>query len=237
MIKALNGATYRLMKLLIVEDDARVAKALERSFQEQGIRTVWAPDGPTGYGLAMEEPFDCLLFDVMVPGMDGFELLDKLRDQGVSTPVIFVTAKDSLNDRIRGLQAGGGDYLVKPYAFSELMLRLQNLLRRGAMEPDRFWTVGDLQVETLGHQVFRQGQRLDLTTQEYALLELLMRNRGRVVTRTRIAEELWDSRFDTDPNMVDAAIRRLRRKVDDPFPVRLIQTRRNLGYVIEQPHE
>lgn len=225
------------MKLLIVEDDARVAKALERSFKEQGIRAVWASDGPTGFALALEEPFDCLLLDVTLPGMDGFALLEKLRNQGVSTPVIFVTAKDALNDRIRGLQAGGGDYLVKPYAFSELMLRLQNLLRRGAVEPDRLWIVDDLQIETLGRQVFRQGQRLDLTTQEYALLELLMRNRGRVVTRTRIAEELWDSRFDTEPNMVDAAIRRLRRKVDDPFPVRLIQTRRNLGYVIESPHE
>lgn len=224
------------MRLLIVEDDARVAKALERSFQEQGIRVVWAPDGTTGFVLAVEESFDCLLLDVTLPGMDGFALLDKLRNLGINTPVIFVTAKDALNDRIRGLQAGGGDYLLKPYAFSELMLRLQNLLRRGAMEPDRLWTVDDLQIETLGRQVFRQGQRLDLTTQEYALLELLMRNRGRVVTRTRIAEELWDSRFDTEPNMVDAAIRRLRRKVDDPFPVRLIQTRRNLGYVIEPPN-
>jgi two-component system copper resistance phosphate regulon response regulator CusR len=225
------------MRLLIVEDDTRVAKALERSFHEQGIQTLWASDGPEGYTLALEESFDCLLLDVTIPVMDGFTLLEKLRDQGVSTPVIFVTAKDALDDRVRGLQAGGGDYLVKPYAFSELMVRLQNLLRRGQLEPDRTWSVGDLQVETLGRQVFRQGQRLDLTTQEYALLELLMRNRGRVVSRTRIAEELWDSRFDTDPNMVDAAVRRLRRKVDDPFPVRLIQTRRNFGYVIERPHE
>lgn len=232
-----NWGDHNPMRLLIVEDDTRVAKALERSFHEQGIQTLWASDGPEGYTLALEESFDCLLLDVTIPVMDGFTLLEKLRDQGVSTPVIFVTAKDALDDRVRGLQAGGGDYLVKPYAFSELMVRLQNLLRRGQLEPDRTWSVGDLQVETLGRQVFRQGQRLDLTTQEYALLELLMRNRGRVVSRTRIAEELWDSRFDTDPNMVDAAVRRLRRKVDDPFPVRLIQTRRNFGYVIERPHE
>jgi two-component system copper resistance phosphate regulon response regulator CusR len=220
------------MKLLIVEDDPRVATALQRSFGEQGIQTLWAADGEQGFAQARAERFDCLLLDVMVPGMDGFTLLERLRGLGIATPVIFLTARDALDDRLRGLRAGGGDYLVKPFAFSELLLRLHNLLRRGAAE-ERLWTVADLQLETLGRQVSRSGKRLDLTAQEYALLELLARNHGRVVTRSRIAEELWDSRFDVDPNLVDAAVRRLRRKVDDPFPQKLIQTRRNLGYVLE----
>ncbi len=223
------------MRLLIVEDDSRVATALERSFGQQGIQISWVADGKEGFALAQAEHFDCLLLDVMVPGMDGFALLESLRHLGVMTPVIFLTARDSLDDRIRGLQAGGGDYLVKPFAFSELLLRVQNLLRRGAEDPEHVWTVHDLQVDSRGHLVFRQGKRLDLTPQEYALLELLMRNRGRVVLRSRVAEELWDSHFEVDPNLVDAAIRRLRRKVDDPFPEKLIQTSRNLGYVLERP--
>lgn len=225
------------MKLLIVEDDSRVATALERSFAQQGIQTTWVANGQEGFDLAQVERFDCLLLDVMVPGMDGFTLLERLRHLGLTTPVIFLTARDALDDRIRGLQAGGGDYLVKPFAFSELLLRVQNLLHRGTEDPERVWTLLDLQVDTRGHQVFRSGKRLDLTTQEYALLELLMRNRGRVVTRSRIAEELWDSHFDVDPNLVDAAIRRLRRKVDDPYAEKLVQTRRNLGYVLERLKE
>jgi two-component system copper resistance phosphate regulon response regulator CusR len=222
------------MKLLLIEDNATASAAISKGLREQGFLVTTAMDGEQGLALALETDWDCLVLDVMLPGMDGFTLLTELRAAGVTTPVIFLTARDSLPDRLRGLEAGG-DYLVKPFAFSELVLRIQNLMSRSAPAFAKTWTVGDLTLDTVRMKVYRGGQRLDLSAQEYKLLELLVSHSGQVLTRARIAEELWDLAFESNSNLVDAAIRRVRRKVDDPFPDKLIQTRRGVGYLID-PH-
>ncbi len=224
------------MKLLIVEDDPRATKALERAFNEHGFSVELALDGELGLSLAKAIEFDCLVLDVMLPKMDGFTVLTELRAAGILTPVIFLTARDALPDRIRGLELGGGDYLVKPFSFSELLLRIHNLLGRGPEAAPRTWAIGDLTLVPAQRKVFRRGTHLVLSAQEYTLLEILARNKGHIVTRARIAEELWDMAFDGDPNLVDAAVRRLRKKVDDPFPEKLIRTQRGVGYVLEAPN-
>jgi two-component system copper resistance phosphate regulon response regulator CusR len=221
------------MRILVVEDDAKAAAALSRGLQEHGYFVEIAPDGPSGLARGLEGHFDGLVLDIMLPGKNGFTLLQELRANGIQTPVVFLTARDALPDRIRGLELGGGDYLVKPFAFSELLTRLQNLLRRGVADQPRNFVIGNLTIIATQRKVYRGGTRLDLTPQEFALLELLARNAGNIVTRTRIAEELWDLSFDRDPNLVDAAVRRLRKKVDDPFPEKLIKTRRGIGYALE----
>lgn len=220
---------------LLVEDDQRAALALQRGLEQEGFRVDVAFDGETGLHLGLEKSYDLLLLDVMLPGLDGFTFLSELRAQGRETPVIFLTARDALPDRLRGLGLGGGDYIVKPFAFSELVMRIRNLLQRGVSIPERTWTIADLTVDPAQRRVYRGGQRLDLTAQEYALLELLARNAGHTVTRMRIAETLWDLAYDGDPNLMDAAVRRLRKKVDDPFAVKLIQTHRSVGYRLEAP--
>jgi two-component system copper resistance phosphate regulon response regulator CusR len=222
------------MKLLLIEDNATASAAISKGLREQGFLVTTAMDGEQGLRLALEADWDCLVLDVMLPRMDGFTLLTELRAAGMMTPVIFLTARDSLPDRLRGLEAGGGDYLVKPFAFSELVLRIQNLLGRSAPAAGKTWSVGDLTLDTVRMKVHRGGQRLDLSAQEYKLLELLVRHAGQVLTRTRIAEELWDLAFESNSNLVDAAIRRVRRKVDDPYPDKLIQTRRGVGYLIDR---
>jgi two-component system copper resistance phosphate regulon response regulator CusR len=221
------------MKVLVVEDNERAARSLGRSLGEHGFSVEIALDGLSGLELARSGVFDCLLLDVMLPGMDGFELLQELRAEGLDVPVIFLTARDALPDRIRGLELGRGDYLVKPFAFSELLLRLHNLLYRTPPAEERVFKLDDVSLFPSQRKVYRAGVRLDLTPQEYSLLELLLRNAGRVVTRARIAEELWEMAWDGDPNLVDAAVRRLRRKVDEPFGTPLIRTRRGVGYVAE----
>jgi len=223
------------MKLLIVEDDPRAALALERSLRQHGFTVETAYDGLQGLALAKQEAFTCLILDVMLPGMDGFTLAAELRTAGIDTPVIFLTARDALPDRIRGLEVGGGDYLVKPFAFSELLLRINNLLQRGSETLTKDLLIGDLSIHRAQRKVYRSGKRLDLSNQEFALLDLLARNRGNIVTRARIAEELWELAFDGDSNLVDAAIRRLRKKVEDSFQGKLIHTRRGVGYILEAP--
>ena len=225
------------MKLLLIEDDPHASLSLAKGLREEGFVVEVATDGETGLLLAQGARWDCLILDVMLPGLDGFTLLGEVRASGNNVPVIFLTARDALSDRLLGLSSGGGDYLVKPFSFSELLLRLQNLLNRGAGAGVKAWTVGDLTVDPVRMKVDRAGQRLDLSAQEYRLLELLVRHAGHVLTRVRIAEELWDLSFESEANLVDAAIRRVRRKVDDPFPVKLIHTRRGVGYLIEHPRE
>jgi len=220
------------MKLLLIEDNPHASAAISKGLREQGFFVSTAMDGEQGLLLARESDWDCLILDVMLPKMDGFTVLTELRASGVETPVIFLTARDSLPDRLRGLEAGGGDYLVKPFAFSELVLRIQNLLGRSTPAFAKTWTVADLTLDTVRMKVYRGGQRLDLSAQEYKLLELLVSHAGHVLTRARIAEELWDLAFESNSNLVDAAIRRVRRKVDDPFPDKLIHTRRSVGYLI-----
>lgn len=223
--------------ILLVEDDQRSALALRRGLEQEGFQVDVAFDGETGLHLGLEKTYEILLLDVMLPGLDGFTFLAELRAKGTETPVIFLTARDALPDRLRGLGLGGGDYLVKPFAFSELVLRIRNLLQRQGAQLERGWTVADLSLDPARRKVYRGGQRLDLTAQEYALLELLARNAGHTVTRMRIAETLWDLAYDGDPNLVDAAVRRLRRKVDDPFGVKLIHTHRSVGYRLEARRE
>ena len=218
------------MRLLLVEDDYRAAQAIRAGLEEHGFSVETARDGLAGLALAQAAAFDLLILDVGLPGLDGFTLLQRLRERGVGTPVIFLTARGALPDRVRGLELGGGDYLVKPFAFSELLVRVQNLLRRpGGQGPDALVAAG-LTLYPGQHRAFKGDQRLDLTPQEYTLLDLLVRNTGRVVTRVRIAEELWGLAFDRDPNLVDAVVKRLRRKVDATPDKSLIQTRRGIGY-------
>lgn len=223
----------RVMKLLIVEDDVRAASALERGLREHGFIVEVAHDGTTGLMRAQANTFDCLILDIMLPGMDGFALLAELWAAGDQTPVIFLTARDALPDRLRGLELGGGDYLVKPFAFSELLLRIHNMMGRATVDRPKVFRVADLDVYADQRKAYRAGKRLDLSNQEFSLLSLLIRNTGSIVTRSRIVEELWELACDGDPNLVDAVVRRLRRKVDDPFPQKLIQTRRGIGYLLE----
>jgi len=221
------------MKILIVDDDQRATLALERGLKAHGYQVEVAQDGLQGLALAKEGSYDALVLDVMLPGLDGFTLASELRTSNIETPIVFLTAKDALPDRIRGLEVGGGDYLVKPFAFSELLLRLNNLLHRGNEHTGNDRLIGDLSINPLQRRVYRAGKRLDLSNQEFALLDLLARNVGNIVTRDRIAEELWEMAAYGDPNLVDAAVRRVRKKVDDPFPGKLIHTRRGVGYVLE----
>jgi len=225
------------MKLLLVEDDPHSSASIAKGLREEGFVVEVALDGEEGLLLARGAHWDCLILDVMLPGMDGFTMLGELRASGSDVPVIFLTARDTLSDRLRGLAAGGGDYLVKPFAFSELVLRIRNLLGRGLSVKAGTWNVGDLTVDPVRMKVYRAGQRLDLSAQEFRLLELLARNEGHVLTRARIAEELWDLSFESSSNLVDAAVRRVRRKVDDPFAVKLIHTRRGVGYLITARHD
>lgn len=225
------------MKLLLVEDDQHASASIAKGLREEGFVVEVALDGEEGLLLARGAHWDCLILDVMLPGMDGFTMLGELRASGSDVPVIFLTARDTLSDRLRGLAAGGGDYLVKPFAFSELVLRIRNLLGRGLAVKAGTWNVGDLTVDPVRMKVYRGGQRLDLSAQEFRLLELLARNAGHVLTRARIAEELWDLSFESSSNLVDAAVKRVRRKVDDPFAVKLIQTRRGVGYLITGRHD
>ena len=183
--------------------------------------------------MAMSDSYDVAILDVMLPGCDGWSLLSQLRDSGSSLPVLFLTARDSISERVRGLELGADDYLVKPFAFSELLARIRTILRRGATRQSEELTVGDLTVELLSRKVQRMGKRVELSPKEFALLSLLMRRSGEVLSRTLIAEQVWDMNFDSDTNVVDVHIRRLRLKVDDPFESKLIHTVRGAGYVLE----
>ena len=225
------------MKLLIVEDDLPAARSLQRALGENGLAADVAADGIKGLAMALSGDYSCLLLDVMLPGRDGFALLRELRAAGVETPAIYLTARDELSDRLKGLEGGGDDYLVKPFALAELLARLRNLLRRDRGSGPRHYVVDDLVVDAVRRRAQRAGQRLELSTQEYTLLELLVRHTGQPVTRSRIMEEVWDLNFEGDANLVDAAVKRLRRKVDDPFPRKLIRTLRGVGYVLEARNE
>ena len=221
------------MRVLVVEDELKTGEYLRKGLSEQGFVVDVARNGDDGAHLALSEDYAVIVLDVMLPGADGWSVLKSLR-KTKQTPVLFLTASDAVEDRVKGLELGADDYLVKPFAFSELLARLRSILRRGqAREPDVI-TAGDLVVDLLRRRVSRGEQRIDLTAKEFALLSLLLRRKGEVLSRTLIAEQVWDMNFDSDTNVVEVAIRRLRAKVDDPFAHRLIHTIRGVGYVLEE---
>ena len=221
------------MRLLIVDDERKATDYLHRGLTESGYVVDVALNGDDGLSLALSEYYDLIVLDVMMPGRDGWSVLNSLRRAGRQTPVLFVTARDTVEDRVKGLEGGADDYLVKPFAFSELLARIRSILRRGPTRQPDTLAVADLELDVLRHRATRGGQRIDLTPKEFALLSLLVRRRGEVLSRTLISELVWEMNFDSDTNVVDVAVRRLRTKVDDPFDRKLIRTVRGVGYVID----
>jgi two-component system copper resistance phosphate regulon response regulator CusR len=221
------------MRLLIVEDEPKTGDYLQQGLTEAGFVADLARNGTDGLHLARTGEYDLIVLDVMLPGIDGWGVLQALREDGRQLPVLFLTARDDVADRVRGLELGADDYLVKPFAFSELLARIRTLLRRGKAKEPELLVVADLELDMLKRRATRQGQRIDLTAKEFALLLLLMRRQGEVLSRALIASQVWDMNFDSDTNVVDVAIKRLRTKVDDPFATRLIHTVRGMGYVLE----
>ncbi len=222
------------MRLLVVEDEQKTGDYLRQGLSEAGFSVQLARNGLDGHHLAMTEDFDLLLLDVMLPDVDGWRILQALREAGRQTPVLFLTARDSVEDRVKGLELGADDYLVKPFAFAELLARVRTLLRRGAVpvQSDQL-QVADLNLDLLKRRVSRAGQRITLSQKEFALLELLVRRQGEVLPRSLIASQVWDMNFDSDTNVIDVAIRRLRAKIDDDFPSKLIHTVRGMGYKLD----
>jgi two-component system copper resistance phosphate regulon response regulator CusR len=222
------------MKLLIVEDEQKTGDYLKQGLTEFGFTVDLARNGLDGLHLGKTGDYDLLILDVMLPELSGWQVLEALRQNGQQLPVLFLTAKDQVEDRVKGLELGADDYLVKPFAFSELVARVRTLLRRGKTQIEAtVLKAANLELDLLKHRVSRDGQRIDLTAKEFALLELLMRRQGEVLTRSLIASQVWDMNFESDTNVVEVAIRRLRSKVDDHFEPKLIHTLRGMGYVLE----
>jgi two-component system copper resistance phosphate regulon response regulator CusR len=221
------------MKILIIEDEAKTAKFLKKGLAEAGYVVDVASEGFGGLHLALEFDFDLIILDVMLPGLDGWQVLKRLRESGRKILVLMLTARDAVHERVRGFELGADDYLVKPFAFSELLARVRSLMRRSTVRPQETLRMADLEIDLMRHRATRAGQKIDLTSKEFLLLTLLARRAGEVLSRTLIAESVWDMNFDSDTNVVDVNVRRLRSKVDDPFPVKLIHTVRGAGYVLE----
>jgi two-component system, OmpR family, response regulator len=222
------------MRLLLVEDDPKIASFIVKGLKSEGFAVDHAVDGRTGLHMALTEPYDVAVIDVMLPQLDGLALIETMRRENVRTPVIILSAKGAVQDRVKGLQIGSDDYLTKPFAFSELLARVQALVRRssGAGEPTRL-VAGDLSMNLISREVVRAGQKIDLQPLEFSLLEYLMRNAGRVVSKTMIMEHVWDYHFDPQTNVVESRIYRLREKIDKDFPSKLIHTVRGVGYVLK----
>jgi two-component system copper resistance phosphate regulon response regulator CusR len=227
-----------VLRILYVEDDPTAREYIEKGLAEQGYSVTVATEAKTGLSLALESPFDLLILDVMLPDGDGFELLQRIRDKGADMPAIFLTARSEVSDRIRGLNLGADDYLVKPFAFAELAARIQAVARRTLAEPgDGKLTLADLEVDLKRHAVNRGGQSVDLTPKEFSLLEYLLRNQGQAISRAMITEKVWGYGFDTYSNLIDVHINHLRKKVDRPFERKLLHTVKGVGYVLEDRGE
>ncbi len=223
------------MRILLVEDDSKIASFIIKGMKEAGYVVDHAPDGNEGLALALTQSYDTAIIDIMLPKLDGLSLIAEMRKSKVTTPVIILSVKGSVEDRVKGLQTGSDDYLTKPFAFSELLARVQALIRRasGATEPTRI-TLGNLSINLLTREVTRGNKKMDLQPMEFSLLEYLMRNAGRVVSKTMIMEHVWDYNFDPETNIVEARICRLRDKIDRDFPEKLINTVRGVGYVLKE---
>jgi len=223
------------MRILLVEDDSKIASFILKGLKAAGFAVDYAADGEDGLRMALTEPYDTAIIDVMLPKVDGLALIQRMRREKVNTPVIILSAKGSIDDRVKGLQTGSDDYLTKPFAFSELLARVQALIRRagGVSEPTRL-TVGDLSMNLLKREVIRGGKKIELQPLEFSLLEYLMRNAGKVISKTMIMEHVWDYNFDPQTNVVEARICRLRDKIDKGFATKLIQTVRGVGYVLKE---
>jgi two-component system copper resistance phosphate regulon response regulator CusR len=224
------------VKILIVEDEVKAGEYLRQGLQEAGFTVDWKTTGTDGLHAAKEEDYDLLILDVMLPKLNGWQVLQQLRQEGHKVPVLFLTARDEVDDRVKGLELGADDYLVKPFSFAELLARVRTILRRGRSgnEPTTL-QVSDLVLDLLRRRVKRGGKRIDLTAKEFGLLELLMRRQGEVLPRSLIASQVWDMNFDSDTNVIEVAVRRLRSKIDDGYDRKLIQTVRGMGYVLEIP--
>lgn len=223
------------MKILIVEDEQKTGDYLKQGLSEAGFVVDLARDGLDGMHLALTDDYDLVVLDVMLPQLDGWQVLQRIRQGGKHMPVLFLTARDQIEDRVKGLELGADDYLVKPFAFSELLARVRTLLRRGKNKEPELLQVADLKLDLLRRRVTRAGKRIELTAKEFALLELLLRRQGEVLPRSLIASQVWDMNFDSDTNVIEVAIRRLRAKIDDDFEPKLIRTLRGMGYVLEIP--
>jgi len=223
------------VRALIVEDDRTIADFVARGLRESGFAIDLAPDGEAGLEAALQQDYDVAIVDVMLPKRDGLALIDELRRRGKTTPVLILSARRSVDDRVLGLQAGGDDYLTKPFAFAELLARVQALVRRASRTPEpTTLTVADLSLDLLTRKVTRRGTPIDLRPREFALLEYLMRNAGRVVSKTMILSHVWEYSFDPQTNIVDVLVSRLRDRVDRPFDTRLLHTVRGVGYVLRE---
>ncbi len=223
------------MSILVIEDEPKTGDYLQRGLAESGFAVRLARNGRDGLAIAREEEIELVVLDVMLPRMDGWQVLAALRADPATEqiPVLFLTARDEVEDRVRGLELGADDYLVKPFAFVELVARIRTLLRRGPVREEELIRIADLEIDVLRRRVRRGAETIALTAQEFALLHLLARRQGQVLSRALIASQVWDMNFDSDTNVIDAAVRRLRRKIDDPFTQKLIHTRRGMGYVCE----
>jgi two-component system OmpR family response regulator len=223
------------MRILLIEDDQKIASFIVKGLKAAGYAVDHASDGEEGLPLALNEPYDVAIVDIMLPKLDGLKVIERMRKEKVNTPVIILSAKGSVDDRVRGLQKGGDDYLTKPFAFSELLARVQALLRRASStpEPTRL-TMGDLSIDLLTREVVRGNEKIELQPLEFSLLEYLMRHSGRVVSKTMIMEHVWDYNFDPQTNVVEVRISRLRDKIDRGFERKLIHTVRGVGYVLKE---
>lgn len=220
------------MRILVIEDDISTGDYLKKGLGEAGYRVDLARNGADGLFMALEDSYDAVILDVMLPGLNGWQVMEVLRKKS-DVPVLFLTARDEVQDRIHGLELGADDYLIKPFSFTELMLRVRTLLRRGTVRESDTYSLADLHLDVLRRKVTRQETVIPLTNKEFMLLHLLMRREGEVLSRTMIASQVWDMNFDSDTNVVDVAVKRLRGKIDRPYDVKLIHTVRGIGYVCE----